>query len=95
MASRPTATVEIVAGFPDSIRGRALWLPVDNLNTDGIYGGEFTYKDDLTVEQMAAAAMLNYDPKFQELAQPGDVIVAGRNFGTGSSREQAATALAS
>ncbi len=93
-ASRPSAAVKIIDGFPGSIRGRALWLPVDNLNTDGIYGGEFTYKDDLTVEQMAAAAMLNYDPKFQELAQTGDVIVSGRNFGTGSSREQAATSLA-
>lgn len=84
---------EIVAGFPSSIHGRALWLPVDNLNTDGIYGGTFTYKDNLTHEEMAAACMLNYDPSFQTLAQKGDIIVAGRNFGTGSSREQAATAL--
>jgi homoaconitate hydratase len=37
--------------------------------------------------------MLNYDPNFQAMAQKGDIIVAGRNFGTGSSREQAATAL--
>ncbi|MBI5867801.1 MAG: homoaconitase [candidate division Zixibacteria bacterium] len=90
---RPAKPVEIVAGFPAAIHGRALWLPVDNLNTDGIYGGAFTYKDNLTRDEMAAACMLNYDPNFQAIAVKGDIIVAGRNFGTGSSREQAATAL--
>lgn len=89
-ASKP---VEIVEGFPASVAGRALWLPIDNLNTDGIYGGTFTYKDNLTRDEMAAAVMLNYDPEFQSIAQKGDIMVAGRNFGTGSSREQAATAL--
>src|SRR5438045_7193979 len=47
----------------------------------------------MTPEQMAAATFENYDPKFNELYQKGDVVVAGFNFGTGSSREQAATAL--
>jgi homoaconitate hydratase len=85
--------VEIVGGFPSALEGRALLLPVDNLNTDGIYGKDVTYRDDLTPEQMATHAMANYDPGFQEIAADGDIIVAGRNFGTGSSREQAATAL--
>ena len=88
-----TESVEIIDGFPATVNGRALWLPIDNLNTDGIYGGTFTYKDNLTKDEMAAACMLNYDPEFQKIAQRGDIIVAGRNFGTGSSREQAATAL--
>lgn len=92
-ASARQRQVEIVPGFPESVTGRVLWLPIDNLNTDGIYGGAFTYKDNLTKAEMAAAAMLNYDPEFQSIAQKGDIIVAGRNFGTGSSREQAATAL--
>jgi len=35
----------------------------------------------------------NYDPNFNTVYQPGDVVVGGLNFGTGSSREQAATAL--
>jgi homoaconitate hydratase len=91
---REAKPTEIVDGFPTSIRGRVLWLPVDNLNTDGIYGGTCTYKDNLTREEMAAACMLNYDLEFQKIAQKGDIIVAGSNFGTGSSREQAATALA-
>ena len=42
---------------------------------------------------MAAVAMENYDVNFQSIAEQGDVIVSGFNFGTGSSREQAATAL--
>ena len=86
-------SVDILPGFPERLSGRLLLLPVDNLNTDGIYGKDVTYRDDLTPEQMAAAAMLNYDPEFQGIAREGDIIVAGRNFGTGSSREQAATAL--
>jgi homoaconitate hydratase len=37
--------------------------------------------------------MENYDPEFQTIAKPGDIIVSGFAFGTGSSREQAATAI--
>ncbi len=85
--------VSILDGFPGSTTGRALLLPVDNLNTDGIYGKDVTYRDDLTPEEMAGHAMANYDPAFQEIAADGDIIIAGRNFGAGSSREQAATAL--
>ncbi len=86
--------VAILPGFPASLSGRALLLPVDNLNTDGIYGKDVTYRDDLSPDEMAGYAMANYDPEFQGIAETGDIIVAGRNFGTGSSREQAATALA-
>jgi homoaconitate hydratase len=42
---------------------------------------------------MARVVMENYDPSFAEQTRPGDVLVGGWNFGTGSSREQAATAL--
>ena len=91
--SVPTREVSILPGFPERLEGRALLLPIDNLNTDGIYGKDVTYRDDLTPEEMAGHAMANYDPAFQRIATDGDVIVAGRNFGTGSSREQAATSL--
>jgi homoaconitate hydratase len=87
-------TVEILEGFPRAVRGRLVYLPQDNLNTDGIYGKEYTYRDDVTPETMARVVMHNYDPRFVELARAGDVVVGGFNFGTGSSREQAATALA-
>ncbi len=70
-----------------------LFLPKDNLNTDGIYSKDYTYRDDVTREEMARVVMENYDPDFAPMVRAGDVVVAGYNFGTGSSREQAATAL--
>ena len=85
--------VEVIDGFPRSVTGRLVWLPVDNLNTDGIYAGALTYRDDVGPEEMANAAMGNYDPEFAGISQTGDILAAGANFGTGSSREQAATCL--
>jgi homoaconitate hydratase len=85
--------IDILEGFPGTISGRALFLRQDNLNTDGIYAGRWTYKDDMTPAQMAEVIFENYDGKFSQVYRDGDIIVGGRNFGTGSSREQAATAL--
>jgi homoaconitate hydratase len=90
----PAETVEILPGFPSEVRGRLVFLPQDNLNTDGIYGKDYTYRDDMTREMMAKVVMENYDPQFGGLTRAGDVLVGGFNFGTGSSREQAVTALA-
>lgn len=90
---QPSASVEIIKGFPSSVRGRALFVDKDNLNTDGIYGSKHTYRDDMKPEEMAAVTFENYDPNFNTLYRKGDVVVGGLNFGTGSSREQAATAL--
>src|SRR5947209_192119 len=90
---KPPASVEIVKGFPSSVRGRVLFIDKDNLNTDGIYGSKHTYRDDMTPEEMAAVTFENYDPNFNTLYQNGDIVVGGLNFGSGSSREQAATAL--
>ncbi|MFO7587992.1 MAG: homoaconitase [Gemmatimonadota bacterium] len=87
-------TVQIAPGFPERVRGRLVLVTQDNLNTDGIYGKDWTYREDLTREEMAAVVMRNYDPEFAGRVRPGDVLVGGYNFGTGSSREQAATALA-
>jgi homoaconitate hydratase len=47
----------------------------------------------MTREEMARVVMENYDPDFSSRTEGGDVLVGGWNFGTGSSREQAATAL--
>ena len=92
---RPSAggNTPILDGFPKRLEGRLLWLPIDNLNTDGIYSGKMTYRDDVTKEEMKAAAMENYDPSFAAFSKSGDILVSGLNFGTGSSREQAATCL--
>jgi homoaconitate hydratase len=86
-------SVEIIDGFPPSVGGRVLFIDKDNLNTDGIFAGKHTYRDDITPEEMASVTFENYDPSFNTLYQKGDVVVGGLNFGTGSSREQAATAL--
>src|SRR6266481_4392727 len=91
--SRPAESVQIMEGFPSSVRGRVLFIDKDNLNTDGIYAGKHTYRDDMTPEEMSAVTFENYDPNFNKLYQDGDIVVGGLNFGTGSSREQAATAL--
>jgi len=88
-----TSEVSILEGFPEKVGGELLFLPKDNMNTDGIYGKDYTYKDDMSPEEMAKVAMLNYDPAFQEKAREGDILISGSNFGSGSSREQAATAL--
>ncbi|MGB5528055.1 MAG: homoaconitase [Gemmatimonadota bacterium] len=87
------AAVRIEPGFPASHEGRLLFAPQDNLNTDGIYGKDFTYREGMTAQEMAEVVMRNYDPDFASAVEPGDVLVGGYNFGTGSSREQAATAL--
>lgn len=87
------AGIEIIAGFPEEIIGNLIFCPEDNLNTDGIYPGKYTYKDDMTLEDQAGVVMENYDPNFRNLARPGDILCGGFNFGSGSSREQAATAL--
>ncbi len=89
----PAETVEIRPGFPASIEGRLVFVPQENLNTDGIYGKDYTYREGMTREEMAAVVMGNYDPEFAKRAALGDILVGAWNFGTGSSREQAATAL--
>lgn len=85
--------VEILAGFPQRLRGRLVFMPQDNVNTDAIYGKDYTYRDDMTPEMMAKVVMENYDQQFARRTQAGDVIVSQFNFGTGSSREQAVTCL--
>jgi homoaconitate hydratase len=114
-AERPASQTQrelLLPGFPATFSGPVLFVPQDNLNTDGIYPGKYTYQDDITLEGQAQVVMENYDSSFAGLAtslskhlldaslpadvggvKRGIVLVSGYNFGTGSSREQAATAL--
>ena len=85
--------VDILPGFPERVHGRLVFLPQNNVNTDAIYGKDYTYRDDVTKELMAQVVMENYDPQFASRTRAGDVVVSGFNFGTGSSREQAVTCL--
>jgi 3-isopropylmalate/(R)-2-methylmalate dehydratase small subunit len=74
-----------------SIRGK-VWKYGDDINTDVIFPGKYTY----TVtdrKEMAAHALEDLDPGFAKAVKPGEIIVAGTNFGCGSSREQAASCL--
>ncbi|KAF3804411.1 Homoaconitase [Colletotrichum gloeosporioides] len=84
---------DVLPGFPEKIEGEIVFCDADNLNTDGIYPGKYTYQDDVTTEKMAEVCMENYDTEFRHIAKAGDVLVSSYNFGTGSSREQAATAI--
>ena len=88
-----TQKLETIPGFPEIISGELIFCHQDNLNTDGIYPGKYTYVDDFTPEQQAEVVMENYDPEFKNIVIPGDILAGGFNFGTGSSREQAATCL--
>ncbi|MBC8277362.1 MAG: 3-isopropylmalate dehydratase [FCB group bacterium] len=74
----------------NKIRGR-IWVLGDDIDTDVIYPGK--YLPIIVAEEMALHALEGYDPEFPNKIQPGDIIVAGKNFGCGSSREQAATCL--
>lgn len=73
------------------IKGRVIKLG-DNIDTDVIYPGK--YLPIIEASEMAAHALEGIDPSFPERIGRGDIIVAGSNFGCGSSREQAATCLA-
>jgi 3-isopropylmalate/(R)-2-methylmalate dehydratase small subunit len=73
------------------IEGR-VWKYGDDINTDVIFPGKYTYQP-MEPAEMAEHAMEDLDPSFAKEVREGDVIVAGANFGCGSSREQAATCL--
>jgi homoaconitate hydratase len=94
-ATASTGLTEILPGFPEKVTGEIVWCNADNVNTDAIYPGKYTYDDAFSSDpaKMATVTMENYDKAFANIAQPGDILVSGFNFGCGSSREQAATAI--
>ena len=63
----------------------------DNVDTDVIIPARYLNIADAT--ELASHAMEDIDATFVERVQPGDIIVAGRNFGCGSSREHAPRVL--
>ena len=72
-----------------TMRGK-VWKFGDNVNTDLICPGPYMR---LPLDQMGQAAMAGIDPEFHKKISKGDIIVAGGNFGSGSSRELALLAL--
>lgn len=63
----------------------------DDINTDYIIAGKYTKTLDYNL--LAEHLFEDVAPEFAEIVQPGDIVVAGVNFGCGSSREQAALAI--
>lgn len=68
-------------------------VPRKSTITFNLVIGKYTYQDDMTTEKMAEVCMSNYDSAFSSIAKEQDILVSGFNFGCGSSREQAATAI--
>ncbi|KAK0366013.1 mitochondrial Homoaconitase [Friedmanniomyces endolithicus] len=95
METEVETMTDILPGFPEKVTGEILWCDADNVNTDAIYPGKYTYDDAFSSDpaKMATVTMENYDRDFGLVARAGDILVSGFNFGCGSSREQAATAI--
>jgi homoaconitate hydratase len=74
---------DVLPGFPEKVEGEIVFLDADNINTDGIYPGKYTYQDNVSVEKMAQVCMENYDTSFGTIAREGDILVTGFNFGCG------------
>jgi 3-isopropylmalate/(R)-2-methylmalate dehydratase small subunit len=71
------------------VTGRA-WVFGDNVDTDAIAPGRYMK---FAIDEIAKHCLEGVDPAFAAAVRPGDVVVGGRNFGMGSSREQAPQAL--
>ncbi len=68
-----------------------IWKFGDNIDTDAILPARYLVYT--TEEELAKFVMTGTDPEFPEKVQPGDIIVGGKNFGSGSSREHAPIGL--
>jgi 3-isopropylmalate/(R)-2-methylmalate dehydratase small subunit len=66
------------------------WKLGDNIDTDVLAPGRYMK---FGIDEIATHCLESLLPEFAKTVKPGDVIVAGRNFGAGSSREQAPQAL--
>lgn len=73
------------------MKGNAIKYDKDNIDTDVILPGTYLKLHDY--DELAKHAMEGLDPDFHSKVKDGDYIVAGRNFGCGSSREHAPIAL--
>lgn len=67
-----------------------VWLFGDNIDTDVLAPGRYMSG---SIEELASHCLEAVNPDFASSVKPGDVLIAGRNFGVGSSREQAVECL--
>ena len=68
-----------------------IWMLGDNINTDVIIPGRYNVTTDRS--QLARYCLCEILPEFSQQVEPGDVIMAGHNFGCGSSREHAPASI--
>lgn len=69
-----------------------VWAYGDDINTDMLFPGKYTYTCS-TADEIRPHLLEDLDPTFASAVQVGDVLLVGRNFGCGSSREQPALGL--
>lgn len=69
-----------------------IWRYGDDINTDQLFPGKYTYTC-ATPEEIKPHLLEDLDPSFASGVQEGDIIIAGKNFGCGSSREQPVVGL--
>ena len=69
-----------------------VWRFYDNVNTDQLFPGKYTYTCS-TPDEIKPHLLEDLDPSFAKKAQSGDLIIGGKNFGCGSSREQPVVGL--
>ena len=74
-----------------SIKCNRIWKFGDNVDTDAILPAQYLNITDMS--ELAQHCMESINPSFASQSSSGDIVVAGRNFGSGSSREQAPIAL--
>ncbi len=72
------------------IKGRIRIVKDNDVNTDVIFPGKYTYEL-MTPEEMGKHALEDFETDYYKKLDKGDFIISGRNFGCGSSREQAVT----
>jgi homoaconitate hydratase family protein/3-isopropylmalate dehydratase small subunit len=90
-----SATVDIKAGEDRYAEGTWNYADVDNLNTDQMFAGNLTYNvQSSEPEKIMPHLFKGFDDSFSERVKAGDIIMAGANFGCGSSREHPSVGLA-
>ena len=90
-----SATVDIKEGDDRFNDGTWNYSDVDNLNTDQMFAGNLTYNvQSSEPEKIMPYLFKGFDNSFSERVTPGDIIMAGANFGCGSSREHPSVGLA-